>query len=299
MKALQFKSAGRLRQLTRPWVMSMQWHDLLFMHWPISANLLRPHIPAGLTINTFHGNAYVAVVPFVMRHVRPRGLPSVPGVSFFPEINLRTYVTAQDQLQKPGVWFFSLDAHNPLAVRIARTLFHLPYFDATMTAQSGSCSEVSDATSNITSDDTTALSPSISSQQNVIKSERAQHHFNTSPHRTQAGTAIYYKSVRHHKGAPAAAFEGQYKPVGEVFTARAGSLEHFLTERYCLYSSDSRGRLYRGDIQHAPWPLQLAEADVVQNSLHEAWQIPLQGPPLLHFARYLDVRAFLPKRIRN
>jgi uncharacterized protein YqjF (DUF2071 family) len=111
--------------------------------------------------------------------------------------------------------------------------------------------------------------------------------------------AIYYKSIRHHKNAPAAAFEGRYRPVSEVFQAKVGSLEHFLTERYCLYSSDTRGRLYRGDIHHAPWPLQLAEVDVIQNSLHEAWQIPLQGPPLLHFARYLDVRAYFPQRIRS
>ncbi|MEM6428786.1 MAG: DUF2071 domain-containing protein, partial [Deinococcota bacterium] len=208
---------------------------------------------------------------------------------------LRTYVTAQDQAQKPGVWFFSLDAHNPLAVRLARALFHLPYFDATMSAQASLCSTVNSAST----DDTTAPSTSTSSQHGVMKSEHTQHHLNTAQHAPHADATIYYKSVRHHKDAPAAAFEGQYKPVGEVFEAQPGSLEHFLTERYCLYSSDSRGRLYRGDIQHAPWPLQLAKVNVVQNSLHEAWQIPLQGPPLLHFARYLDVRAFLPKRIRN
>ncbi|MEM6430513.1 MAG: DUF2071 domain-containing protein, partial [Deinococcota bacterium] len=184
MKVLQ-STLARLTPahvLERHWVMSMQWHNLLFMHWPISANLLRPHIPAGLSIDTFHGNAYIAVVPFVMRHVRPRGVPSVPGISFFPEINLRTYVTAQDQAQKPGVWFFSLDAHNPLAVRLARTLFHLPYFDATMSAQAGLCSTVSNAST----DDTTAPLTSTSSQHGVMKSEHTQHHLNTAQHAPHA-----------------------------------------------------------------------------------------------------------------
>ena len=64
-----------------------------------------------------------------MAGVRPHFLPAIPRLSNFPEINLRTYVTAQD---RPGVWFFSLDAHSRLAVRLARATFHLPYFEAEM-----------------------------------------------------------------------------------------------------------------------------------------------------------------------
>ncbi|WP_205544040.1 YqjF family protein [Rubrobacter indicoceani] len=112
-----------------PWAMSMTWHDLLFMHWPVPVEVLRPMIPAGLQLDTFDGSAWLGVVPFRMSDVRPRFLPSVGPVSNFPEINLRTYVTADD---RPGVWFFSLDAHNSLAVRLARATFGLPYFDATM-----------------------------------------------------------------------------------------------------------------------------------------------------------------------
>jgi uncharacterized protein YqjF (DUF2071 family) len=107
----------------------MTWHDLLFMHWPVPASALRPLIPRGLELDTFSGCAWLGVVPFNMRGVRPRGLPSVPPLSHFPELNVRTYVTAKGV---PGVWFFSLDAANPVAVRLARASFHLPYFDAKM-----------------------------------------------------------------------------------------------------------------------------------------------------------------------
>jgi uncharacterized protein YqjF (DUF2071 family) len=116
----------------------MQWHDLLFMHWSVAPGVLRSAVPPGLEIDTFDGAAWVGVVPFVMRGVRPRGLPAVPGLSNFPELNVRTYVYARGagdrRAGKPGVWFFSLDAHQRLAVRLARWTFRLPYFDARMAA---------------------------------------------------------------------------------------------------------------------------------------------------------------------
>jgi len=107
----------------------MRWHDLLFLHWPIAPELLRAHVPAGLEVERFDGSAWIAVVPFRMSNVRRRGMPGLPWISAFCELNVRTYVTREG---RPGVWFFSLDAANPLAVRFARSLFHLPYFDARM-----------------------------------------------------------------------------------------------------------------------------------------------------------------------
>jgi uncharacterized protein YqjF (DUF2071 family) len=107
----------------------MRWQNLLFMHWPVRENVLRPLIPSALTLDTFDGSAWLGVVPFRMSGVRPRSLPRVPWLSDFPELNVRTYVTAEG---KPGIWFFSLDAHNPIAVRLARATFSLPYFDAKM-----------------------------------------------------------------------------------------------------------------------------------------------------------------------
>src|ERR671920_2567916 len=104
-----------------------QWQDLLFMHWPLREDTLRPLIPPGLTLDTFDGSAWLGVVPFRMSGVRPRSLPRVPWLSAFPEINVRTYVTAEG---KPGVWFFSLEATSRVAVRVARWAFHLNYLDA-------------------------------------------------------------------------------------------------------------------------------------------------------------------------
>src|SRR6267143_1137061 len=116
-----------------PWVMAQSWHDLLFAHWQVDVIVLRSLLPSQLQIDTFEGSAWLAVVPFRMTSVRLRGTPAMPGLSAFPELNVRTYVTCDG---KPGVWFFSLDAGNSLAVAIARAWFHLPYFRARM-----SCSE--------------------------------------------------------------------------------------------------------------------------------------------------------------
>ncbi|PNY82817.1 DUF2071 domain-containing protein [Deinococcus koreensis] len=111
----------------------MTWRDLCFMHWPVDARHLAATLPPGLELDTFQGQAWLGVVPFRMSGVAPRFLPDVPGVSDFPELNLRTYVRpSRQQDGEGGVWFYSLDAAQPLAVRLARTLFHLPYFDARM-----------------------------------------------------------------------------------------------------------------------------------------------------------------------
>ena len=107
----------------------MRWHELLFMHWPVEADQVRSLLPKELELDLFDGSAWVGVVPFRMSSIRARGLPPIPGTSAFPELNVRTYVTVGG---KPGVWFFSLDATNWLAVRAARSGFFLPYFDASI-----------------------------------------------------------------------------------------------------------------------------------------------------------------------
>ncbi len=116
----------------RRWTMTQTWHDLLFMHLPLPVETLRPLVPAALPLDTFAGQAWIGVVPFRMSGVRLRGLPDIPRTSAFPELNVRTYVTVDD---KPGIFFFSLDAGNPLAVQAARSWFHLPYFRATMASE--------------------------------------------------------------------------------------------------------------------------------------------------------------------
>ena len=112
-------------------MMVQTWLDLLFAHWPIDQRQLRPKIPSALELDLFDNQAYIGVVPFTMTNVTLRGLPSLPYLSTFPELNVRTYVTVEG---KPGVFFFSLDAANTVAVRMARLWLNLPYYWASMTS---------------------------------------------------------------------------------------------------------------------------------------------------------------------
>ncbi len=113
----------------RPWSLSMEWHDLLFLHWPVDPALLQHQLPPGLELETHDGSAWLGVVPFRMVRTRWRWLPPVPTASNFAELNVRTYVRAGG---RSGVWFFSLDAASRLAVEGARLGFGLPYFRAGM-----------------------------------------------------------------------------------------------------------------------------------------------------------------------
>jgi hypothetical protein len=226
--------------------MTQIWHDLLFAHWPVPLAALRSQIPASLEIDTFDGTAWVAVVPFRMSGVRIRGTPPAPWLSNFPELNVRTYVTRDG---KPGVWFFSLDAANAVAVQIARRWFHLPYFRAAMQIQ-------------------------------------------------KRDDWFEYASVRKHRGAPPAELSAKYRPIAPPQFPVSGTLAHFLTERYCLYTTDRSGRLIRGEIHHAPWLLQLAEAQFTKNTMSDASGITLPDTqPLLHFASRQDVVVWAPQRI--
>jgi len=219
----------------------MAWRDLLFAHWPVSAPTLRDLVPRTLDLDLWEGEAWVGVVPFRMADVAPRRVPAVPWLSAFPELNVRTYVRHGD---KPGVWFFSLDAARWLAVRVARLGFGLPYFWASM-----SCD--------------------------------------------RDGDSIEYRSRRLRPRQPRADFAMSYRPIGAVFHAARGSLEHFLTERYCLYAQDRRGRVLRGDIHHEPWPLASAEAETRVDTMASAAGIELADtPPHLLFAHALDVVAW-------
>jgi uncharacterized protein len=214
--------------------MVQSWHDLLFAHWPVAQAALRSLVPPQLQLQTYEGQCWVGVVPFWMSGVRVRGLPPIPGTSRFPELNVRTYVTFGG---KPGVFFFSLDAANRLAVKGAQAFFHLPYFYARMKAE-------------------------------------------------LAGDEVVYGSVRKEGSAE---FTGRYRAIAPVVTRPEGTLAHWLTERYCLYTVHD-GRVYRGDIHHKPWPLQDATAEITRNSMAVSAGIDLpEIAPLLHFAKRQDV----------
>lgn len=99
------------------------------------------------------------------------------------------------------------------------------------------------------------------------------------------GDGIHYRSVR-----PGAEFAATYRATSEPYLSRPGSLEHWLTERYCLYSQAPDGSIWRNEVHHRQWPLQSASASVERNTLPQSHGIALDGPPaLLHFARHVDV----------
>jgi uncharacterized protein YqjF (DUF2071 family) len=226
--------------------MRMRWVDLLFAHWPVPAETLRPLIPPGLELDMYEGQAWLGIVPFRMEDVAPRFLPAVPGPGAFPELNVRTYVRRRG---RGAVWFLSLDAGSRLAVEGARSAFHLPYLRARMSAE------------------------------------------------VDAGW-VEYRSERADPRGPAAAFEARYRPVGPVESAQAGSLAAFLTDRLGLYAADAAGNLSWTAIRHAPWPLQPAEAEIRVETMAHAHGIRLPDtPPLLQFAKRLDVVAWWPRRI--
>jgi uncharacterized protein YqjF (DUF2071 family) len=228
----------------RPWVMTQSWHDLLFAHWRVDERLLRPHVPAAFDLDRFDGSAWLGVVPFTMSRVVPRGVPPVPWLSAFPELNVRTYVSPRDG--KRGVYFFSLDAARLAAVVAARAMFRLPYFPASMQV-------------------------------------------------TPRGQGVHYVSRR--RGGRAS-FVGAYEPTGPAFNPARGTLEFFLTERYCLYHVDLLGRPARLEIHHAPWQLQTARAKIDENTMAHALGIPLTGAPLLHFAKRQDVVTWWTRPLR-
>jgi uncharacterized protein YqjF (DUF2071 family) len=227
--------------------MHQTWRDLLFAHWPVPDHALRPLVPAGLTLQTFEGQAWVGITSFVLTGLRLRALPAIPGLSRFPEINVRTYVTADDE--RPGVFFFSLDAGSSLAVLAARALYSLPYFRARF----------------------------------AVRADRE---------------SIVYASRRTARRAPPAEFRAVYRPTGAAAAARPGTLAHWLTERYRLYAVDGRGGLRRAGIDHAPWPLQPAEADIQRNTMTAGlgFELP-RTAPLVHFAARVDVRVGPPEAV--
>lgn len=229
-----------------PWVMTQIWHELLFAHWPVAPEVMRSLVPDVLPLDTFDGQAWLGIVPFHVSYARPRGVFPVAGVSRFTEMNVRTYVTVQGI---PGVYFFSLDASNPIDVAIARKVFHLPYFNA------------------------------------VMRSLRVD-------------GGIHYRSRRTHRGAPPADFEALYRPIAPVAPGARGTLEYWLTERYCLYTVVKGDRVYRCDIHHPAWPLQVAELETTRNTMAQAQGIHLPDTaPLLHYVQRQEVLIWWLRRI--
>jgi uncharacterized protein len=228
-----------VRAAARPWpapayspCTRMYWHEMLFMHWPVNTCHLRSLVPAGLEIDTFGGQAWVGIIPFRMSGVAARWLPPIPGISRFPEVMVRTYVVVDN---RPGVWYFSLDATCRFAVFMAKCVFALPYSAARISM-------------------------------------------------TRDGHWRRYRSQRCSGGKLTAELDVEYRPLGEPFQALAGTLDHWLTSRYCLYTSANDGGILRGEIDHPAMKLQNAQAIIHRNSMVESigLALPDQCPRLLY-----------------
>jgi uncharacterized protein len=218
-----------------PWLMGQTWQNLLFAHWRVPHDALRPHVPDALQLEQHDGSAWIGLTPFRVAGLRIRGVPPLPLLSSFLELNCRTYVRHGD---RPGIWFFSLDAARAAAATAARLTYQLPYRHARMAI-------------------------------------------------ARAGSRIEYRS---RARTAHAVLRAAYEPTGPATHPAPGTLEHFLTERYCLYTVDRHARLRRADIHHPPWALQPAGAELAENTMTEPFEIHLPAQqPLLHYAARQDV----------
>ena len=234
------------------WLMTQRWNDLLFAHWPVAEAQIAPMLPEGLQVDTFQGSAWLGVVPFWLDRIKIRGIPSVPGVRSFPDLNLRTYVR-EEQSGTPGLYFFSLDASNLLAVGVARSVFHLPYHWAEMRLE-----------------------------------QRSEREFSFYSRRRFSAEPVLFKARYRGLG-----------PTHKLALSRSGTLQHFFSERHCLFSRNREGQAIRSNLHHVPWPLEEAEAEIERNDLASAIGIRLPDQePVLHYSRRLAVYIWPEKLVK-
>ena len=226
-----------------PVVGFQRWDDLLFLHWELPPDSLRPLVPSRLELDTFEGRAFVTVTPFTVRGAKLRGLPPLPALKDFHEINVRTYVHLGGE--DPAVWFFSLDAASALAAALARASLRLPYCYARIV-------------------------------------------------RGTDGALRTYEVSRLLPPGPAT-LSASWTIAGEAAPAPPGTLEHFLCERYLLFSRAVGRKLFRLQVHHAPWPLRRVERLEIAQTLTTADGLPhLRGTPLSQWSEGVDVEFFAP-----
>lgn len=237
------------QDVSKNWIMKQSWKNLLFAHWPIPVDVIRPYVPKPLQVDTFERYAWIGVVAFVMDGIFLRGLPGMPLFAKFPEINVRTYVHFNG---KPGVFFLSLDAPHWVTYTLARKWYRLPYFYSQI-------------------------------------------------HTQQDQPEFYYHSLRKDRRSSfPASFDGKFMASSDVYFSKKGMIDHWLTERYCLYSVDAKGNIYHGEIDHTPWPLQNVEAAIYQNTLIAPFKIELpRMQPLFHFSAGVDSIFSNIKRVQK
>jgi hypothetical protein len=216
-----------------------RWDELLFAHWKVEAGLLRDLVPDELELDLYKGDAWVGVVPFLMRDIRPWWLPKWMAFNFL-ETNLRTYVHHRGV---PGVYFHSLEASSYLAVKAARALWSLPYWHAEMQS-------------------------------------------------ARDGERISYHSTR-TKGL--GSLDVEYEIGEELGPSQPGTFEHFLLERYYLFTT-RRGKLLQGQVHHTPYPAFEAQVTTIDESLFAAVGLPptSRPPDVVHYSPGVSVEMFGP-----
>lgn len=225
----------QLSSITNKWIMKQSWKNLLFAHWPVPVESLRPFVPEQLEIDTFERYAWLGIVVFVMDGIYLRGLPRLPLFAKFPEINVRTYVRYGGQ---SGVYFLSLDAPHWVTYTVAKKWYRLPYY----------------------------YSQIMSFQDHL--------------------GGYYYNSLRNDRNSAfSVQFNGNFMASPGVYFAGKETFEYWLTERYRLFSVDARQQIYSAEIDHHPWPLQKAEAEIQQNTMTHPFNIQLpQTQPILLYS---------------
>ena len=215
----------------RPHAIVQQWRHLSFLHWEVDPVRLTPYIPDGLELDLFEEKAYIGTIPFLMTGVRPRQAVSVPGISTFPEFNIRTYVR---QGGKAGVFFITLDAQSRVTCAYAPRAYGVPY----------------------------------------------QY---TRGRVDVDGETYSWRSKRVNGGQE---LVGSCIGTGEAMQAEPGSLEEFLFERYCLYTSHKE-KLCIAHTHHDPWVFRKGEAEVISNTLTESYDLGISDvlkPDLIHIS---------------
>lgn len=229
-----------------------KWRNLLFLHWEFDPNLVQQTLPPGLTVDTYQGRAFVGVVSFYMKDIRPKYCPVLPWISNCLELNVRTYV--YDKHGNTGVWFYSLDCDEWLAVRVARKMFHLPYFDAKMRAP--------------------RLQELSEPQQSVSEIEYFVHRKGTDP---ANDTLLQY--------VPTVSCQPSAQDSLEFFLIERHRLFSY---------NKSNAKLYTGRVSHPPYPLSQADYQIEREGslVLAGFERPERAPDHAIFSSGVDVEIF-------
>ena len=254
MQEYRYKTSHRPKPLpSGRWLMSQRWNDLLFAHWPLNPSQIAPLLPEWLDVDVHQGKAWLGAVPFWLDRIKIRGVPPLPGARSFPDLSLRTYV--RDRFTgAAGIYCFSMDSSNLLAVAVARMAYHLAYHWSSMSL-----------------------------------TQRSEREFDFSSKRRFTSTPVNFKARYRGLG-----------PSARLAEVRPGSLEFFMTERGCVFSSNRAGEPIRSSLHYIPLPLEEAEAEIEHNDLPASIGIELPDiEPVLHYTRRLAVYIWPAEVMRH